>query len=187
MCLAALRVAWPLARAAATHGRRPATYRRSNALESGRAPSNAQSNAQRRKHGRLDRHRPRELAPPRPAPLPRRAGRETRGRDAPRPGLAPRELEGDGAERLGPRFWDGQGAADTALFSRGGKTDKRSDRVAAAFKGATSKGVVEALDQRRAAAAAVGRAVAEVGDAVRAAADAARDAAGGGDGDSSGK
>ena len=36
------------------------------------------------------------------------------------------------ADRLGPRFYDGLGAADTALFSRG-KNSKMADRVSRAY------------------------------------------------------
>ena len=78
------------------------------------------------------------------------------------------------ADRLGPRYWDGQGAADTALFSRGGKTEMRSKRVAGAFSAQMGKGAAQELDDRRKAQAAVeagmGRLVA-----------AAKEAAAGGD------
>ena len=59
------------------------------------------------------------------------------------------------ADRLGPRYWDGQGAADTALFSRGGKTEMRSKRVAGAFSAQMGKGAAKELDDRRKAQAAV--------------------------------
>lgn len=59
------------------------------------------------------------------------------------------------ADRLGPRYWDGQGAADTALFSRGGRTEMRAKRVAGAFQMQVRKGAVQELDDRRKAAAAV--------------------------------
>ena len=59
------------------------------------------------------------------------------------------------ADRLGPRYWDGQGAADTALFSRGGKTEMRSKRVAGAFSAQMGKGAAKELDDRRKAQAAL--------------------------------
>ena len=59
------------------------------------------------------------------------------------------------ADRLGPRYWDGQGAADTALFSRGGKTEMRSKRVAGAFSAQMGKGAAKELDDRRKAQAAI--------------------------------
>ena len=78
------------------------------------------------------------------------------------------------ADRLGPRYWDGQGAADTALFSRGGKTEMRSKRVAGAFSAQMGKGAAQELDDRRKAQAAV---EAGMGRLVQA----AKEAAAGGD------